>query len=192
MIWWLWVGIVLVGLIAQWCRGRVRQQHRKQGELSIVTVTGIWVVYIGHLVLTLLATLSGLWPLPINDAMGFGIGCIAIVVGVGLFVVGIFSFGSLKRMNGRLNDKLMTDGIYRWSRNPQNVGWVLFLLGVSVVGKSGFAILLTGLFWIRFASYVRIEERQLEDRFGDEYRKYLQCSHRYFGPPGRLTGRGDR
>ncbi len=163
----------------------MRKEHRQQGGLSIVTVIGVWVVYIAHLVLTLLAALSGLWPLPINDAMGFVIGCVAILVGVGWFVAGVISFGSLRMMNGRLNDQLVTDGIYRWSRNPQNLGWMLFLLGVSVVGKSGFAIVLTALFWIRFASYVREEERQLEDRFGEEYRKYLQGSHRYFGPSRR-------
>ena len=66
----------------------MRKEHRQQGGLSIVTVIGVWVVYIAHLVLTLLAALSGLWPLPINDAMGFVIGCVAILVGVGWFVAG--------------------------------------------------------------------------------------------------------
>ena len=163
----------------------MRKEHKQQGNLSVTTVIGVWVVYVGHFVLTLLAALSGLWPLPINNGIAFGISFVTILVGIGLFLGGIVSFNSLQRMNGRLNDQLVTDGIYRWSRNPQNVGWVLLLLGVSFVGKSGFAILLTALFWIRFMTYVREEEHQLEVQFGEAYRKYLQWSHRYFGPPRR-------
>ncbi len=185
MIWFFVIGIISVGIIAQWCRIRVRREPKQQGKLSVATVIGVWVVYVGHFVLTLLATLSGLWPLPINNGIAFGISFVTILVGIGLFLGGIVSFNSLKRMNGRLNDQLVTDGIYRWSRNPQNVGWVLLLLGVSFAGKSGLAILLTALFWIRFMTYVREEEHQLEVQFGEAYRKYLQWSHRYFGPPRR-------
>ena len=68
----------------------------------------------------------------------------------------------------------MTTGIYRWSRNPQNVGWMMFLLGTSILGRSGLALLLAGLFWVGFVEYVPKEERQLAAQFGGQYLDYLE------------------
>ena len=183
MIFWLLIGLGLVGILAYCCRRRVRQEYGQQTGLSVLTVTVVWLVYLGHLALTSLAAFLGIWALPINDWISFWTGSLLITGGIYLFVAGIISFGSLQRINGRLNNHLVTSGIYRWSRNPQNVGWVLCLLGVSIVGNSGFAMLLTALFRIRFSSYIKVEEHYLEAQFGGEYRKYLRWSHRYFGPP---------
>ncbi len=183
MIFWLLIGLGFVGFLVFWCRRRVRQEYGKQAGLSMFTVTIVWLVYLGHFSLTSVAAFSGIWALPINDWMSFWTGILLIVGGMCLLVAGIIAFGSLQRINGRVNDHLVTNGIYSWSRNPQNVGWMLCLLGISIVGKSGFAMLLTALFWIRFSSYIKVEEHYLEAQFGEEYRKYLRWSHRYFGPP---------
>ena len=183
MILWLLIGLGFVGSLAFWCRRRVRQEYGQQVRLSVITVTIVWLVYLGHLTLTSLAAFLGIWALPINNWVSFWTGSLLIAGGICLYVTGIISFGSWQRINGRLNNHLVTSGIYRWSRNPQNFGWVLCLLGVSIVGQSGFAMLLTALFWIRFSSYIKEEEHYLEAQFGGEYRQYLQWSHRYFGPP---------
>ena len=183
MVIWLSVGLAIVGLLAYWGGKRVLKEHRQAEGLSVITVIAVWLVYGGHLGLTAVGAIWGLWPLPVNNGITFTIGCLLSGIGVLLFVSGIAAFGSFQRMNGRLYNRLVTNGIYRWSRNPQNVGWVLFLLGLSTAGKSGFALLLTAIFWMRLASYILEEERQLESYFGEEYRKYLEQSHRYFGPP---------
>ena len=73
--------------------------------------------------------------------------------------------------------------MYRWSRNPQNVGWTLFLAGLGLAARSGLVLLLAGFFWVTFALYVSAEEEFLERIFGDAYRRYRRSSHRYFGPP---------
>lgn len=106
-----------------------------------------------------------------------------ILVGTVIFSAGIWSFRSFKRMSGLDNSKLVTSGIYQWSRNPQNVGWFLFLLGTAVLGRSGLALLLAGLFWGLFVFYVRLEEQYLGKVFDEKYHRYMQWSHRYFGPP---------
>jgi protein-S-isoprenylcysteine O-methyltransferase Ste14 len=187
MVIWLSVGLAIVGPLAYWGRKRVLKEHRQADGLSVSTVIAIWLVYGGHLALTVVAAIWRLWPLPVNDGIGHGIaltiGYSLCGIGVLLFVLGMAAFGSFQRMNGRTHNRLVTGGIYRWSRNPQNVGWALFLLGVSIAGESGFALLLTAVFWTRFVSYIPEEERQLKGYFGEEYSKYLEQSHRYFGQP---------
>ena len=108
-----------------------------------------------------------------------------MIVGAVLYLAGIGAFGSFKRMSGLDSSRLVTTGIYAWSRNPQNVGWALFLLGFGVAARSGVALLLAGLFWLAFRSYLPLEEEMLRQRFGSEYEKYCKRVRRYFGHGAR-------
>jgi len=75
---------------------------------------------------------------------------------------------------------LVTDGVYRHTRNPLYVadfamwaGWAIFLGSVPVA--IGLGILVTGL---RLG--VRVEERGLRHQFGDEWRRYAAATPRFF------------
>ena len=82
--------------------------------------------------------------------------------------------------------KLITTGIYGWSRNPQFLGFYLALLGISLMGRSGYAVLLTAVANIYCHYYiVRVEEPYLEHLFGKEYVKYKLKTPRYVGMPRR-------
>jgi protein-S-isoprenylcysteine O-methyltransferase Ste14 len=78
--------------------------------------------------------------------------------------------------------------VYRWSRNPQNVGWGVALVGIALCGGSGAALLLTSVFWIAFRAYIPIEESLLERVYGDEWRRYREIAPRFFGRPRRANG----
>ena len=74
---------------------------------------------------------------------------------------------------------LMTDGPYRWSRNPMlvgvyvyDLGWILFLWSIWPV-----AIFLGEVFLLTLQ--VRSEEKRLEADFGDEYLQYKARTRRY-------------
>ena len=74
---------------------------------------------------------------------------------------------------------LMTDGPYRWSRNPMlvgvyvyDLGWLLFLWSIWPV-----AIFLGEVFLLTLQ--VRSEEKRLEADFGDEYLQYKARTRRY-------------
>jgi len=180
---WLFVFVLLVGLIGLVCRRRVRAEFNQPNGLSRLTVAVIWFVYLSHLTITLYASLSGLWELTVPNMLRYTVGGGLTISGLFLMIAGGISFGSLRRVNGKADDQLITTGIYRWSRNPQNVGWILALLGISILGKSGFALLMTGLFIVRFVSYVKEEEKHLETQFGQEYCDYRERTPRYFGLP---------
>lgn len=75
---------------------------------------------------------------------------------------------------------LILDGPYRFTRNPMYVAMLLLQIaigiGVDVPWTIAFAPL--SLLLVHFLA-VRPEEAYLEDKFGDEYRRYKSAVRRY-------------
>jgi len=68
---------------------------------------------------------------------------------------------------------LVTDGIYRRTRNPLYLGTTLIYLGLGIAAGSIWAIVLVvPLLWIINTGVIAREERYLERKFGDAYRAY--------------------
>ena len=74
-------------------------------------------------------------------------------------------------------------GPYRYSRNPQVVGWGLTLLGAALIGRSFEALLLVVAFLLVHRLHLATEERYLERTFGEEYRRYRAKAPRFLGLP---------
>ena len=75
---------------------------------------------------------------------------------------------------------LMTDGPYRFSRNPMLVGIYIYDLGLLLWLQSGWSLLVFTVEVVFLTLQVRSEEKRLEADFGDEYRAYKQRVPRYF------------
>ena len=74
--------------------------------------------------------------------------------------------------------KLITHGIYRHVRHPGYLGEILAYFLVPVFSHSLYGFLMT-IFLIPLILYrIRIEERTLIERFGEEYRDYVRNSKR--------------
>lgn len=187
------VALAAIAALGVWCLVRTRNERSSQETRSAATAAGVWAVYLSHLSLTVAASVAGTASIPLHPLIQWGVGLFLFGAGIVLFWLGVWSFRSFERVSGLDADTLVTTGIYRWSRNPQNVGWGVFLFGMALLGQSGLALLLAALFWLVFIVYVRMEERYLEHVFGDQYRQYMRWSRRYFGPPQKdlMTGSGD-
>ena len=75
---------------------------------------------------------------------------------------------------------LVTDGPYRWSRNPIYLGLLLLLLGVVVVLRNPVALIAAAAF-VAYEDRFQIgpEERALEARFGKEFEQYTARTRRW-------------
>ncbi len=100
------------------------------------------------------------------------------IAGASLYMAARIEFRSFRRTWGLDNDRLVTTGIYRFSRNPQTLGAVLFLAGASLAGRSMVAALLVTLLWVASLIWLPVEEKVLEHLFGDEYRRYRDAEER--------------
>ena len=74
---------------------------------------------------------------------------------------------------------LMTDGPYRFSRNPMLVGVYIYDLGLLLWLQSGWSLLVFAVEVVFLTLQVRSEEKRLEADFGEEYRAYKQKVPRY-------------
>jgi protein-S-isoprenylcysteine O-methyltransferase Ste14 len=78
------------------------------------------------------------------------------------------------------SSELVTDGFFRWSRNPMYSGLVLTVLGLAFLLGSAVAFAAVPLFWaLLLLRFVRHEERWLEERFGEQYCAYKQRVRRW-------------
>ena len=77
---------------------------------------------------------------------------------------------------------LVTDGPYRFSRNPMYVSGLFVWLGWTCFYGSPAVFVALLLLWSMFAfRVIPHEERQLEESFGDEYLKYKRSVRKWIG-----------
>jgi protein-S-isoprenylcysteine O-methyltransferase Ste14 len=75
---------------------------------------------------------------------------------------------------------LVTDGAYRWTRNPLYVGMLAGLCGIAFIfSLDWLLLLLIPSFAIMHFAVVKREEQYLEQKFGDEHRRYKARVPRY-------------
>lgn len=185
---WLFSGISLSmgiwAVLALYVFAKIRDAYDR-GEPFPKRLLPLWyAMWAFHHFPVALASLAGVWPLPSSSWVAAVAALVALVSGTTAGVLGLTQFGSYARATGQDNSRLITSGIYRWSRNPQVVGWSMILLGVSIAGRSGLAVLLTGVFTLVLHAYnVRLEEPYLERVYREQFRRYKAATPRYFGVP---------
>ena len=87
--------------------------------------------------------------------------------------IGIFIHGWRQVHRGRRENRLVTDGLYRYVRHPQYTGLFLALFGEGIVHwPTLFSVGLFPLIVLAYAYLARREEQQMLTQFGDDYRAY--------------------
>lgn len=102
------------------------------------------------------------------------------IAGLALTLISMAHFRKPQKVIGMDTSRLETSGIYRYSRNPQYVFWVMFVLGYAMTGRLWPGVMAVTALAILIHLVVLIEEEHLEDVYGDEYRRYKESAPRYF------------
>jgi protein-S-isoprenylcysteine O-methyltransferase Ste14 len=78
------------------------------------------------------------------------------------------------------SSKVVTSGLYAYSRNPIYLGWFLLIAGIGFRNASGLvlAIAVTMVLLLYWAVIVE-EEAYLEKKFGEEYIRYKKRVRRW-------------
>ncbi|ELZ98060.1 hypothetical protein C440_02393 [Haloferax mucosum ATCC BAA-1512] len=109
----------------------------------------------------------------------FAFGAAATIVGTVVVLISTFDLG-MEQTQG-LEGELQTNGLYRYSRNPQYVGYILTTVGYGLIVGSPFAIPLCGLYLAWWFSFPLAEEPWLRERYGADYERYLKRVPRFVG-----------
>jgi len=177
-----YAGFGLLLLLGLYTLIEIKRTYKEQEVLRRRTSVALWILDIVHLFLVILSSLNRVWSLPFSDTLSAATGVVLFGFGTLLILAGMVKFRSLRRISGLEISQLIITGVYRWTRNPQYLGWFFILLGISFIGRSGLAFLLTILGIILFHYYIiRIEEPYLERAFGDKYYQYKSNVPRYLG-----------
>ena len=110
------------------------------------------------------------------------LGAPLIVVGAALSVTGARHFFRIRTNINTFNEPtlLVTDGLFRWSRNPMYLGFITFLLGLGIALSTLGPLLLPPVFAVIVDRwYVQFEERAMRTKFGDAYEAYTRRTRRW-------------
>ena len=76
--------------------------------------------------------------------------------------------------------KLVTDGIFKYSRNPMYLGMALVLGSIAIFFNLIGGIILVGLFCVYITKFqILPEERAMRDLFSDDFDKYTKVTRRW-------------
>jgi protein-S-isoprenylcysteine O-methyltransferase Ste14 len=80
----------------------------------------------------------------------------------------------------RREHTLVTAGPYRWVRHPFYDCVAIAAIATGLMTANWFVLITTSLIFFLLAVRTRIEEEKLIERFGDEYRRYMERTGAFF------------
>ena len=90
-----------------------------------------------------------------------------IIILIGIFLI-VFGWKKIFRTEG----KLVATGIYGHVRHPQYLGFLVLTMGINVLWLTISTIILWPILAILYYRLAKEEEKKLEEKFGEEYKRY--------------------
>jgi len=109
-------------------------------------------------------------------------GIVMFVCGFVIVIVGKGHFSKLGAtiMTFYKPNMLVTDGLFRYSRNPMYLGFTLATAGVAVLlGSLSSLLVAIGFYIITDRWYIPYEENQMQMAFGESYATYCKTVRRW-------------
>lgn len=153
-------------------------EERIQGRLVVAVPT---LIYLAALSVGIVLDL--LWPVPVFPPVArYGLGVPLVMLGFAVipFIVPHYHRAGTPYDVRKAASALVTTGAHRISRNPGYVAITLVYVGAGVMYDNIWMLgLLAPLLTVMHHGVVLREERHLEARFGDEYRRYRASVRRW-------------
>jgi protein-S-isoprenylcysteine O-methyltransferase Ste14 len=112
------------------------------------------------------------------------LGTIWFYAGLPVYLVGIVFYALVFVAFARTPaEKLVTGGIYRYSRNPMHLSIFLVIAGIGIATASWVFLLIAVVLLVMPLSWLKAEERHLLKFYGDSYRDYTNKTPRWLGIP---------
>lgn len=140
-----------------------------------VNWSALSVVFTGIPVLAALDRDTFVFTSPQSKSVGGGIA----TLGMGFALSALFELGWMES-SGR-EGELQTDGIYEYTRNPQSVGFITFIVGAIIATNSRKLVVHGVLTIIVYFLFPFAEEPWLEEHYGEAYEEYREQTPRFLG-----------
>lgn len=130
----------------------------------------------------LLGKLLGSPGLPLSQGSERGLGGVLAVVGIGLVLsaANLFHGAGTDVKPWKRSTALVTDGVYRWTRNPMYLGMSLVYAGIALwLDNLAALLLLIPLVIVIRKEVIEREEAYLTGKFGERYVAYKASVRRW-------------
>ena len=141
-----------------------RWEYRKRGKLSLL---GLFLLCAMLFMPNLVLEYATAYEMP-SSLLDY-IGVLVALFGLVVCLISIINFRSVSKVLCTDAGELTLSGPYRFSRNPQYVGWFLFLLGFAMNDWSLWCLSALVVVAISLHLLVLVEEEHLQDVFGEPY-----------------------
>jgi protein-S-isoprenylcysteine O-methyltransferase Ste14 len=119
-----------------------------------------------------------------TSLFGWEVGLALIVIGEVIRLAGVAAAGTVTRRRSRTVQRLVTYGVFAWTRNPLYIGNFFAWMGfVTISGVLWFLPIAVLLFAVEYELIIRYEEGVLESIFGREYLDYKNEVPRWIPRP---------
>jgi protein-S-isoprenylcysteine O-methyltransferase Ste14 len=121
--------------------------------------------------------------IPLGNYLRRVLGSVAAVAGFAILLtaIGLFNKAGTEHRPWKTSTQFVTDGVYRWTRNPMYLGMALIYAGIAILCDSLITLLMLipVIFWIT-REVIEREEAYLTIKFGEPYRAYRAQTRRWF------------
>ena len=109
----------------------------------------------------------------------FLVGGLAVLIGFGIDIWGTRTLTAQQSLGAK--GRIITEGPYRFTRNPQYVGFILIYIGVILISYSYMALVTGALLVLAFLTLPFSEEPWLRQQYGEPYLEYCKNVPRFIG-----------
>ena len=104
------------------------------------------------------------------------VGTVLITLGAVIWFIGAVRSGMDENIT---ENRLKTDGIYAWVRNPMYSGWWFIITGISLMWANAWLLAIPVINWaLMTVALIHTEEKWLLDLYGEEYAQYKRQVNR--------------
>jgi len=175
-LWNAWILVIpmLIILFSE-MRATASRESGKAGDFQLTKKENriIYAIFLGMVVSWVYAVFL---PLQLGTIWLYS-GLIICLFGMVFTIIAILNFATSPK------DKVVTTGLYHFTRNPTYIGMILMQIGLGIACTSWLFLLLTVALIILLNADLSTEERYCLYRFGDDYRKYKNRTPRWIGIP---------
>jgi protein-S-isoprenylcysteine O-methyltransferase Ste14 len=186
-----YLGMVVIDLFTYPMLSRWRKFARERGLLGwyVVEVGLMWIGTTLLLILFAPQWLNWTWqgPLWLQGIGGIGV-LVSVLIGVWaagqmgwkrlLFVPALFPPGEMAEKFD-VPQKLVVSGPYRHVRNPLYVTDMTVIASTALLTQNWFLVITLVIYIAQLVMQLRLEERELRNRFGVQYERYLKAVPRF-------------
>jgi len=164
---------VTVAAIA-WGLWKSRHDYRRHGRCTIWGfISVLFMFFMPHLMLDRAMVYAV--PDSLRDYLGLAI----CITSWSLCLIACIDFRSARKVLCLEAGRLTVRGLYRWSRNPQYVGWGVGIIGYALTGWTAECLASLLLFAVMVHLFILVEEEHLGRTFGEDYGTFCRAVPRY-------------